>query len=187
LGLGLALGLGLGLLVLRVRVRVRVRARARARVRVRVGARVRVRVLYVYLLYLPLYLYPSIPLSLYLSMHLYIPGRRSRPPPRRVVRRNPNASHQMASSLKEVRKTRRSPTGGPASWFTSLSVMLQKLVLRSAWFCVLAKPTNRGGWDPLMGPPPPGLPPTTAVGDASDTSSESERTAVDLGLSLACD
>jgi hypothetical protein len=47
--------------------------------------------------------YPSISLSLYLSMHLSIPGRRSRqppPPPFAVGRRNPNSSRQMLFSLR---------------------------------------------------------------------------------------
>jgi hypothetical protein len=69
------------------------------------------------------------------------------------------------SRVQKVRKTRRSPTGEPASWFTSFSAVLRELVLRSAWLCVLAKP--RGGRGPLMGAPPPTQTPFS-VGICSD-------------------
>jgi hypothetical protein len=45
----------------------------------------------------------------------------------------------------ESEKDTRSPTGKLASWLTSLSAVLQKLVLRSAWLCVLAKPAEAAG------------------------------------------
>jgi hypothetical protein len=47
---------------------------------------------------------------------------------------------------------RRSPTGKLASWLTSLFAVLQKLVLRSAWLCVLVKPAEAAGVPPLWSP-----------------------------------
>jgi hypothetical protein len=62
----------------------------------------------------------------------------------------------------ESEKDTRSPTGKLTSWLTGLSAVLQKLVLRSAWLCVLAKPAEAAGI-PLWPPPPP-TPPLMPLG-----------------------